>query len=51
MYYNSPSAILAVAIALPILDAIAVALRFYTRRLQRLPLLIDDWLTVPALVS
>ncbi|MCJ1396026.1 hypothetical protein MMC18_008913 [Xylographa bjoerkii] len=50
MFYNSPFAVVAVGIILPVLDAVAVALRFYTRRLQRLPLLIDDWLTIPALI-
>lgn len=28
-----------------------VGLRFYTRRVQQMPFKIDDWLTIPALVS
>ena len=44
------SAALALAVTLPILDALAVALRFFTRRKQGVPLCVDDWLTVPALL-
>ncbi|MCJ1405167.1 hypothetical protein MMC11_008393 [Xylographa trunciseda] len=50
MFYNSPAAVVTVGIILPVLDALAVALRFHTRRIQRLPLLTDDWLTIPALI-
>lgn len=32
------------------LSVIAVALRFYSRKLQRVPLLADDWIMVPGLV-
>ena len=49
-YYQSQASILSVAIALPLLDTIAVLLRFCVRRRQRQSLLADDWLTVPALV-
>ena len=50
-YYQSQASILSVAIALPLLDTLAVLLRFCVRRKQRQPLLADDWLTLPALVS
>ena len=49
-YYQTPGHVLAVAILLPILDIVAVALRFYARRKRRLPLGPDDWLTLPATV-
>ena len=42
---------LAIAIVLPLLDAIIVALRFYTRKSQNLPLQSDDWFTLAALVD
>jgi hypothetical protein len=32
------------------LSALAVTLRFYSRKLQNVPLLADDWLMVPGLV-
>ena len=41
----------AIAIVLPLLDAIAVGLRFYTRRRQNLPLQSDDWFILASLVS
>jgi hypothetical protein len=40
-----------VTITLTILNCIVVPLRFHRRRLQTQALTIDDWLTVPALVS
>ncbi len=46
----SPSNVVAAGAVLPSLCAIIVALRFYTRRAQRARLLLDDWLTIPALV-
>ncbi|KAF4624982.1 hypothetical protein G7Y89_g13188 [Cudoniella acicularis] len=48
-YYQLASYNLAAAIALPILDVIAVILRIYARKKQNLPLKLDDWLTIPAL--
>ena len=51
MQDHTPGGVLAVSIALPILSIIAVFLRFYTRRLQKAKLGIDDWLTLPALVG
>ncbi|KAI9660398.1 MAG: hypothetical protein M1821_009748 [Bathelium mastoideum] len=50
MQDHTPGGVLAVSIASPILAIIAVFLRFYTRRLQKAYLGIDDWLTIPALV-
>ena len=50
MFYEKPGHNLAAAIVLPVLDAGVVALRIYTRRKQKLPLQIDDWLIFPALV-
>jgi len=49
-YYEKAGPNLAVAIALPILDAIIVFGRLYVRRKQKLPLGIDDWLMIPALI-
>ena len=46
----SPSNVVAAGAAWPVLCAIVVLLRFYTRRIQHAKLLLDDWLTVPALV-
>ncbi len=33
------------------LSTIAIALRFYARRSQKVPLKTDDWIMVPCLVS
>lgn len=49
--YQDYKATLAVAIVLPVLSAAAVGLRFYARRRQRINIGIDDWCTIPALVS
>ena len=49
-YYQTPGHIIAMATVLPVLDILAVALRFYTRRKQRLPLKADDWLLIPAVL-
>lgn len=46
----SPKLILVAGFAWPVVCAVAVALRFYTRRVQNTRLLADDWLTIPALV-
>lgn len=51
MYYDdSKASVISTAIALPLVDTLAVLLRFHVRRKQRQPLLADDWLTLPALV-
>jgi len=46
--YATPDGLYALATTLPIIGFSAVALRFYSRRLQKAPLLLDDWLIVPA---
>ena len=46
----SPSNVIAAGVVWPLLCAIVVALRFYTRRAQGARLLLDDWMTIPALV-
>lgn len=46
----SPGATIAAGAVWPPLCAAAVALRFYARRVQGERLLLDDWLTIPALV-
>lgn len=46
----SPSNVIAAAVVWPPLCLIVVALRFYTRKRQGARLLIDDWLTIPAVV-
>ncbi|KAI1391574.1 uncharacterized protein F4822DRAFT_190157 [Hypoxylon trugodes] len=47
-YYMQPDNIIAAAVALSLLDIIVVALRFWTRKIQRQPPKADDWLMVPA---
>ena len=49
-YYQTPAAVVTLAVILPLIDVVAVGLRFYARRKQRLPLQADNWLTLPALV-
>ena len=49
-YYQKAEHVIAAAVILPVLDLIAVGLRFYTRRKQRISPQADDWLTIPALV-
>ncbi|KAF2232282.1 hypothetical protein EV356DRAFT_517582 [Viridothelium virens] len=39
---------IAIGICFPILGAILIALRFYTRWLQKVPRQVDDWLCLPA---
>ena len=41
--YYSPSSMLAVSIALPVLGTAATGLRFYARHKQNADLLVDDW--------
>lgn len=47
----TPANVIAAGAIWPSVCAVAVALRFYTRRLQGTTLLMDDWLTIPALVG
>ncbi|KAI0157915.1 hypothetical protein GGR52DRAFT_576885 [Hypoxylon sp. FL1284] len=49
-YYMRAGHTVAVAIALIIVDIIAVGLRFWTRRVQRNPPRADDWLMIPATI-
>lgn len=49
-FYETPEHSLAAAITLPMISSATVALRFYTRKKQKLPPQIDDWLTLPPLV-
>ena len=49
--YITPNNFIVVSVLFPLLDIIVVALRFYTRRVQRVSLKSDDWLTFAALVS
>jgi hypothetical protein len=46
----SPSLVIAAGAAWPPICAAAVILRFYTRRTFKMKLLLDDWLTIPALI-
>lgn len=46
----SPSEVLAAGVVLPVVGFIAVALRIYARRKQKVPLGWDDWLSVPAVI-
>lgn len=50
-YYETPGHVIAAAVALSILDIVALFLRFYTRRRKNQGLKVDDWLLVPAAVS
>lgn len=49
--YATRSSVVAVGVTLPLLAILAVGLRFYTRHAQKTSLWVDDWLTLPALVS
>ena len=49
--FASPRALISVGVVFPALSLIAVTFRFYTRHVQKTSLLMDDWLTLPALVS
>lgn len=50
-YYQTPQHVIAAGVALSVLDALVVGLRFWTRRKQNTSLRVDDWLMVPAMVS
>lgn len=47
----SPLTVVAASVALSIICIISVALRFWTRHLLKTGFMLDDWLTLPALVS
>lgn len=47
----SPGTIIAAGVVFPALGVVFVALRFYTRCIQKARLMMDDYLTLPALVS
>ncbi|KAI1414492.1 hypothetical protein F5Y13DRAFT_16809 [Hypoxylon sp. FL1857] len=47
-YYTRPGYVIATAIALSVVDIVAVALRFWARKIQRQPPKADDWLMIPA---
>lgn len=49
--YISPPFMLSASAVLPSLCILVVGLRFYTRRIQRLDLRLDDWLAMAALVT
>jgi hypothetical protein len=50
MATQSPKIVVPVTGILLFLDVCAVLLRFHARRKNKQKLLIDDWLTIPALV-
>lgn len=50
MTYTTPAACIAISILFPVLGIIVVGLRCYTKKRANLPLWIDDFLTIPALV-
>lgn len=50
MTYTTPAACIAISILFPVLGIIVVGLRCYTKKRAKLPLWVDDWLTIPALV-
>ncbi|KAI1772959.1 hypothetical protein F4818DRAFT_129498 [Hypoxylon cercidicola] len=47
-YYMRAENVIAASIALSILDIVAVALRFWARKVQKNPPRADDWLMIPA---
>ena len=49
-YYESLGSIVSIAVILPMLDILAVALRFVSRKRQRIPFEADDWLALAATV-
>lgn len=49
-YYETAEHVIAASIALPIVDILAVALKFRVRRIQKQPWKADDWCLVPATV-
>ena len=49
--YVGPGEVMAAGIVLPLVCTTIVGLRFYVRKTQKVSIGIDDWLTIPALVS
>lgn len=49
-YYQTPGHVVTAAIALSIVDIVALVLRFWTRKKQHEHLKMDDWLIIPATV-
>ncbi|KAI2608197.1 uncharacterized protein GGS25DRAFT_521370 [Hypoxylon fragiforme] len=49
-YFMHPGHVTTAAIALSVLDVVAVALRFWARRVQSQPPKTDDWLMIPAML-
>lgn len=49
--YPSPGDLLAAAIVLPLVGIATISLRYFVRYTRRVPLGVDDWLLIPALVS
>lgn len=49
--YINQSSIMVAGILFPILSIVFVGLRFYVRQKQKVAILADDWLLIPALVS
>ncbi|KAJ0120490.1 hypothetical protein J7T55_015219 [Diaporthe amygdali] len=47
-YYETAAHVIAASVALPVVDILAVALKFKVRRIQKQPLKADDWSLVPA---
>ncbi|KAK2611831.1 hypothetical protein N8I77_005153 [Diaporthe amygdali] len=50
-YYETAAHVIAASVALPVVDILAVALKFKVRRIQKQPLKADDWSLVPATVQ
>ena len=50
MSTSSKEGLLAVCGTLTGLSITSVGLRFYARKLQKLPLMADDWVVIPAVV-
>lgn len=49
-HYETAAHVIAASVALPVVDILAVALKFKVRRIQKQPLKADDWSLVPATV-
>ncbi|KAJ3552566.1 hypothetical protein NPX13_g11082 [Xylaria arbuscula] len=50
VYYETAGHSIAAGIVLSVVDTFVVALKFWTRRIQKQPLKADDWLLVPAVI-
>ncbi|KAI0401687.1 hypothetical protein F4802DRAFT_579425 [Xylaria palmicola] len=49
-YVTEPGYVIAAAILIPLLDIVAVSLRFWARTKQREKLKADDWLMIPSII-